>query len=443
MEKREELAKTLTDCLKQQRVFEFHNLYDESRKLADKNVEDVSGDREVVNKEDNKEKRMKIKINFKPYIPKIKKGNRRKQESEFKFSKDLFPVTKDDAKAFLKVKDIALLTEPPKPKPAFAKDIIYLDNEDVGSNIQNDHIGEALDYSITISDNNLFNTNDTEPLDLSRKHQRPQIHQMHPEELPLDLSKTREDPNHVRVREAPLDPIQNSFVKLIPMSTHRENNSIPYEISLPVEPVSQRSQLSSNNTSPPVISLQPVQLVYTPRHLLQPETAKGKAVTVLETQPAMETFNPDIVIENSEKTLGKVSRRKKPKPGLYPQDVSPKLQKCSVSSFQQQGTRKRNTIDIKDGSNAEIFDFLPSPPNQECQPSLTTEKPSIRNQSWTESGCSFKNEPNRGVFIKKQNHNRNSMIKINEKVTSNGGVFCTFRNFTNPGRSVQPGKTNA
>lgn len=452
MEKREELAKTLTDCLKQKKVIEFHNLYDESKKLAEKNVEDVSDDREVANKEDNKEKRMKIKINFKPYIPKIKKGNRRKQESEFKFSKGLFPAAKDDAKAFLKVKDISLLKEPPKPKNAFDKEIIYLDNEDAGSKIQEDHIGEALNYSITISDNSWVNNNDNEPLDLSRKHQSPQIHQMQPEEMPLDLSKTREDPYLVRVGEPPLDPTQKTFVQLIPISSHGGNHCFPHEICKLVEPVSQIVQLSSNSTSPPVINLQPIQLVYTQRQLIHPETSMGKAVTVLETQPAMETCKPDLVIENSENNLGKVSRRKKPKSGMHPQDVSQNLQKYNGLPFRKQETIERNTmrkslgIQIHEGMDAEMLNVVASPPNSqtpECQLAPTTGIPRITKQPRTKSGCSSKNKQNKEAPIKKQNHNQTSMVKINEKVTSNGGVFCTFRNFTNQGRSVKAGKTKA
>jgi len=101
MDKREEVANTLVGCLKKKRVFEFHNLYEESKKLADKNVEEAPCKKMMDSNEKSKEKKMKIKINFKPYIPKIK-GNRRKQETEFQMTKKPSTLTKNITKSFIK-----------------------------------------------------------------------------------------------------------------------------------------------------------------------------------------------------------------------------------------------------------------------------------------------------------------------------------------------------
>ena len=75
MDKREEVTKTLSSCLQKQKVVQFHNLYEESEKLAKRNVEQISSEKHSINAEGNKAKKMKIKINFMPYIPKRKRGN--------------------------------------------------------------------------------------------------------------------------------------------------------------------------------------------------------------------------------------------------------------------------------------------------------------------------------------------------------------------------------
>jgi len=118
----------------------------------------------------SKEKNMKIKVNFKPYIPKMRRVNLRKRESDPQ-------VTESNSrkKAFIKVKDISELTEPRPVTKSVESNIIFCD--------QNDMIQEIGASAPVQPKQNLH-----EPLDLSRKDVCQQAYSKNDEVLPLDLS---------------------------------------------------------------------------------------------------------------------------------------------------------------------------------------------------------------------------------------------------------------
>lgn len=128
----------------------------------------------------SKGKNMKIKVNFKPYIPKMRRVNLRKRESD-----PQVPEPNSRKKAFIKVKDISELTEPRPASKAVESDIIFCD--------QIDMIQEISASAPVQPNQDLY-----EPLDLSRKDVCPQVNSKHDEVLPLDLSipKTSNDESY-------------------------------------------------------------------------------------------------------------------------------------------------------------------------------------------------------------------------------------------------------
>jgi len=396
----------------------------------DSNAEEAPGQKWAEDEKEKKEKRMKIKINFKPYIPKIKKGNRRKQETEFRFNRKPVSPIKEDAKAFIKLKDISLLTNPQKPSEVFAKDIIFLDDEE--ECITKDQ--EPINYTINITDPNWNTSNySTEPLDLSVKSQTlhsPQI--LREELLPLDLSKPKEYSERVTIEEKDIPKQRNS--QTINAENTRENNKIVHEIHIPVEPPVSHSNIvtlgcsTGTSTGDHVIAIHPVQWICTQTQVSQIGQGQERFVeTPIATKSAI--ANP---------YLGKISRRKKSGNAKHPEDNSQKLQKCNIFSSNVQAGAPENDKQKAPGKNKKQLGadkkISKSPLNAEF-PTKRKEK-QARNRNSSDS----KEKQNNDIPIKSKITLREGMVKINEKITSNGGVFCTFRNFTNSGVKTTRGK---
>jgi len=402
----------------------------------DSNAEEAPGQKWAEDEKEKKEKRMKIKINFKPYIPKIKKGNRRKQETEFRFYRKPVSPIKEDAKAFIKLKDISLLTNPQKPSEVFAKDIIFLDDEE--ECITKDQ--EPINYTINITDPNWNTSNySTEPLDLSVKSQTlhsPQI--LREELLPLDLSKPKEYSERVTIEEKDTPKQRNS--QTINAEYTRENNKIVHEIHIPVDPPVSHSNIvtlgcsTGTSTGDHVIAIHPVQWICTQTQVSQQGQSQESFVeTPMATESAIENSYP-----------GKISRRKKEGNAKHPEDSSQNLLKCNIFSSNMQAVapenikqkavaenQKQEGILYKLGANKKV---QKRPRNAEF--STKSKQQQGRNMNSSDS----KEKQNNDIPIKSQITTREGMVKINEKITSNGGVFCTFRNFTNSGVKTTRGK---
>jgi len=406
----------------------------------DSNVEEAPGQKWAENEEEKKEKRMKIKINFKPYIPKIKKGNRRKQETEFRFYKKPVSPIKEDAKAFIKLKDISLLTNPQKPSEVFAKDIIFLDDEE--ESIPTDQ--EPINYTINITDPN-WNTShySTEPLDLSVKSES--LHSPHiliEEFLPLDLSKPKEQ-SELAINEEKDTPTQRNSQTIMQLNTAentRENNEIVHEILIPVEPPVSHSNIvtlgcshAGSSTGDHVIAIRPVQLICTQTQVSQLGQSQERFVE----SPMLTEF----AIENS--YLGKISRRKKSGNAKHPEESSQNLQKCHIFSSNMQAVSPENIKPKAAGENQKKEGIYKLGANKKVSKSpRNADFPTKRNQKQSRNinSSDSKEKQNNDIPIKSQITTREGMVKINEKITSNGGVFCTFRNFTNSGVKTTRGK---
>jgi len=387
------------------------------------------------NEEEKKEKRMKIKINFKPYIPKLKKGNRRKQETEFKFYKKPTSPIKENVKAFIKLKDISLLTNSEKPSKVFDKEIIYLDNEEECYPNEECFTREPINYTTEITEPvwNASN-NDTEPLDLSVKSKSHHIPQIPREELlPLDLSKPRKCFQLETIDELCQDiPPDRNSQNLIQLNTDEyaiENINIVHEVITPVEPpVSQIISFDSSSIfGTQVIALRPIQLIYSNQQVIQPGQSQDQGIAKSHyPMPA------EALIENP--CLGKISTRKNYGNAKLPEDIP---QNCNTFSANLQCVApKQNeqkaiaTSQIQDGIFNELSDKLKT---------TRTQKQSKKRKA-SEQHIKLKEKLSNHIPIKSQSINNQGMVKINEKRTTNGGFFCTFRNFTSSAVKTTRGK---
>jgi len=442
MNKGKEVAKTLTDCLKHKKVFNFHNLYEESKKLEDTNVEDGPSQKMDDNEEEKKEKRMKIKINFKPYIPKLKKGNRRKQETEFKFYKKPSSPIKENVKAFIKLKDISLLTNSQKPSEVFDKEIIYLDDEEECYPNEECFTREPINYAteITGPDWNASN-NDTEPLDLSVKCQSHYIPQITREELlPLDLSKPRKcfqlETIDELCQDIPPDRNSQNFIQLNTDEYAIENINIVHEFINPVEPpVSQIITFDrSSIIGTQVITLRPIQLIYTNSQVIQPGESQDQGIAKNHSPMTAESM-----IENP--CSGKISTRKNSGNAKLPEDIPQNLQNCNIFSANLQCVAPKKyeqkavaMSQIQDG----IYNELSN--SYETDELQTRTQKQSRKRKASKQHLKLKDKQSNHIPIKSQSINKQGMVKINEKRTTNGGFFCTFRNFTSSTVKTTRGK---
>jgi len=442
MNKRREVAKTLTDSLKQKKIVKFHNFYEESKKLAEIDVEDGPSQKMDDNEKEKKEKKMKIRINFKPYIPKLKKGNRRKQDTEFKFCKKSTSPIKENVKAFIKLKDISLLTNPHKPCEVFDKEIIYLDNEEECNPNEEGLTREPINYTTesTGPDWNAGN-NDTEPLDLSVKSQSLHIPQIPREELlPLDLSKPRKYSQIETIEELsqaiPTDRNSQNLIQLNIDEYARENINIVHEFITPVEPpVSQIITFcSSSSIGNQVIAIHPIQLIYTNPKVLQPGQSQDQGMAEIHSPMPAES-----AIENP--CPGMISTRKNSGNAKLPEDIHQNLQNCNIFSANLQCVAPKETEQkamamskIQDGTSNELSNSCKT---DELQ--TRTQKQS-RKRKASEQHIKLKDKQSNHIPIKSQSINKQGMVKIHEKITTNGGFFCTFRNFTSSAVKITRGK---
>lgn len=323
----------------------------------------------------DKEKRMKIKVNFKPYIPKIKR-TREKPETEWNLKKS--STTKNDGKAFIKVKDISLLTNPQTSCKVLDEDIIYLE-----------YGGPKAILTDDLADNSISN----EPLDLSIKHQVPRE-----DVFPLDLSK---------IKYRSLLPQANMISK-----TDEHNTSDIHGMAEQFTPVEQIGADSCGSMIfPPVISLQPVQTF--------PRSAIGRAPinsSIINENPCQEKIssreNPRIRI--SSKNINQQSS------GIHGLPANVKLI-SSTNGIQEPLVRCQlqkpmlKTLQVKEKKTFTHKDISKSNRNKQTRKKNST---------------GFKTKQNHEIQKKDQIINQQGMVKINETITSNGGVFCTFRNFT-------------
>jgi len=395
------------------------------------------------NEEEKKEKRMKIKINSKPYIPKLKRGNRQKQETEFKVYKKPTSPVKENVKAFIKLKDISMLTNPQKPSEVFDKEIIYLDNEEECKPNEEDLNKEPINYTIEITepDWNARN-NDTEPLDLSVKSQSLHIPQIPREELlPLDLSRPRKYSQIETIEELsqalPTDRNSQNFIQLNTDEYAIENINIVHEFINPVEPpVSQIISFDSSSIiGTQVIALRPIQLIYTNPQDIQPGQSQKQGIA--------NSYSPmpaESMIENP--CIGKISTRKNSGNAKLPEDIPRNLQNCNMFSANLQCVAPKEneqkaigTSQIQDGICNELSNSYETDKLQTTR----TQKQSKKRKA-SEQHIKLKEKLSNHIPIKSQSINNQGMVKINEKRTTNGGFFCTFRNFTSSAVKTTRGK---
>jgi len=387
------------------------------------------------NEEEKKEKRMKIKINFKPYIPKLKKGHRRNQDTEFKFyKKPTSPIT-ENVKAFIKLKDISLLTSPQKPSEVFDKEIIYLDTEEECKPNEEGLTRESINYSTEISepDWNASN-NDTKPLDLSVKPQSLHIPQVPREELlPLDLSRPRKYSQIETIDELSqaihTDRNSQNFIILNTGEYAREN------ITQVEPPVSQILTFDSSSfTGTQVIALRPIQLIYTNPQVIQPGQIQDQEISKTHSPVPAES-----VIENP--CLGKISTRKNSGNAKLPEDIPQNLQNCNIFSANLQCVAPKKyeqkavaMSQIQDG----IFNELSN--SYETDELQTRTQKQSRKREASKQHLKLKDKQSNHIPIRSQSINKQGMVKINEKRTTNGGYFCTFRNFASSTVKITRGK---
>lgn len=342
-----------------------------TKKKKDKNVKDTSLKNIVMDRKDIKEKRMKIKVNFKPYIPKNKR-TREKQETEWNNKKSF--ITENEAKTFIKVKDISLLTNPQKPCEMFDKDTIYL---------------EYGGPRVLLTEDLAVNSISNEPLDLSMKCpvQREEV-------IPLDLSKIKD---------------QSLLIKTKSLSnTHEHTKSKNHHVDERFIPVKQVAVFSSSSTivQPPQINL--------PHTVVRPTIAKVPS-------------NSFVICENV--CQGKISRRKKPTNNISSANINQHLTESNDWHGNNQPTSSTNDIQdplVRCQLQKQMFKNL--------QTKLTktlTQKDSSKTKldSRKNNSSVFNTKQNYVIQRKNQITNKKGMVKINEKITSNGDVFCTFINF--------------
>ena len=327
----------------------------------------------------DKEKRMKIKVNFKPYIPKIKR-TREKPETDWSHKKS--STTKNDERAFIKIKDISLLTNPQTSCKVLDEDIIYLE-----------YGGPKAILTDDLADNSISN----EPLDLSIKHQVPRE-----DVLPLDLSK---------IKYHSLLPQTNMISK-----TDEHNTSDYHGLAEQFTPVEQIGADSGGSMIfHPVISLQPVQI-----NLEQtfPRAAIGRA-----------PINSPIINENP--CQEKISSRENPRIRISSKNINqqssgihglPANVKLISSTNGMQEPLVRCQLQNPMLKNLQIK-------QKKTFTHKEISKSNRNKQTRKKNSTGFKTKQNYEIQKKDQIINQKGMVKINETITSNGGVFCTFRNF--------------
>jgi len=355
-------------------------LFKQTKESSDKNVKEISPKKTNENMEENKEKKMKIKVNFKPYIPKYNQ-NKQKRNLGLKAKKHQSSTTKSDTKVFIKLKDIALLTDPKKHNDVIDKDV-----ESEGSSG-----GIREDLTRKIADNSISN----EPLDLSIK---PQARRADP--LPLDLTWTKD-------------------VSLLPQlqsNTDRQNTSKSHPGAGNLIPVEQIPTFCSSTTIIHQVISQPS---------VQINLAQAASGPVLAREPS----NSFIIFDNPGK--GSISRRKMP-------NTIVSLGNDTLVSHERHGPKLLNT------STNELQEPIVRPQLQKAKfmevPSKTSKTSTLidKSKSREEKHSGIKNSlvsrTKQNCDTKRTNQipKQEGMVKINEKITSNGGVFCTFRNFTRP-----------
>ena len=315
--------------------------YKESKKSTDKNVKEISCEKTFESMEENYEKKMKIKVNFKPYIPKHN-HIKRKQGTGSKLNKHQSSATKNDTKVFIKVKDISLLTNPEKT----SRDINYLEYEGTSAGIQEDLTREIANSPIS-----------NEPLDLSLKQAQTE------DVLPLDLTKTKTSPI---LPQANTLPITDGYDK------SNDNH------------VDQISRVCASSTT---ISLPSIQII----------TAQAAPGPLLPMTPST-SF---IISDNP--CHGEIARIRIPDRIVSLENITQE----SPVSHGQLNYSSNDTQQPFTRSQLQKAKFKKLPPSKSTKMLMPMDKSK-----------------------KKQNTKQEGMVKVNEKITSNGGVFCTFRNFT-------------
>lgn len=319
--------------------------YKESKKSTDKNVKEISCEKTFENMEENYEKKMKIKVNFKPYIPKHN-HIKRKQGTGSKLNKHQSSATKNDTKVFIKVKDISLLTNPEKTSNDFDRDTNYLEYEGPSAGIQEDLTREIANSPIS-----------NEPLDLSLKQAQTG------DVLPLDLTKTKDSPFLPQANTLPITDGHN---------TSNDNHV---------------DQISSVCTSSTTISLPSIQIITA-------QAAPGPVLTMTPSTSFIISDNP---------CHGEITRIRIP-------DRIVSLENITQESPVSHGLLNYSTNDTQQPftrSQLQKPKFKKLPPSKSTKMLMPMD-----------------------ISKKKQNTKQEGMVKVNEKITSNGGVFCTFRNFT-------------
>eukprot|EP00092_Neocalanus_flemingeri_P032102 GFUD01034890.1.p1 GENE.GFUD01034890.1~~GFUD01034890.1.p1 ORF type:complete len:459 (-),score=121.00 GFUD01034890.1:15-1391(-) len=434
--------------------------------------------------DDNKDKKMKIKINFKPYIPKRKNGNKRKQDPpEFKFNKErkLHQSLKDEKeKAVIKVVDIDLLKDPKQVGDSSEEEVICIDIDKNLNNVVADNSTEsqqqennkAHECSINVSHfNNWQINNDNEPLDLSRKGVIPQTSPLFIEDpsplfiedpsplfiedpSPLDLSRTREQPQSFNVGEppplVPIERIGQEFAQTIPVFSIRGNHlnqcktfhpfcqSVQHPFPL-AKPDMQDWAIESQ--SPSVLILQPFQSVLTGSSFFQ---AGPDNIFLVQRPPS--PASRDNSTNHKIIPVGKISRRKSTKTGIYPQHISETQLNCiepSKTSLNKteyitdikhkKKSIAKQIIEVEDKASLNVKAKMASPDQHNCTESPFSPTSSSKS-NYQKEPVKNRNIPNGNTLKIKQKPSKipsniqTGMIKINEKITSCGAVFCTFRN---------------
>jgi len=352
--------------------FETHRFFKQGKEPSDKNGKEIFYKKTNENMEENKEKKMKIKVNFKPYIPKINQ-NKQKQDTGLKVRKHQSSTTKNDTKVFIKLKDISLLTNPKK-----TNDVLDEDLKCEGSSA-----GIREDLTRKIDDSSLRN----EPLDLSIKPQA-----QREDDLPLDLTKTKD-------------------VSLMPQllsntDVHNTSNShhvaVNHQVAVDHIPIAQIATFCSSST-------------ITPQVISQPSIIQTNSEPGLARAPT----NSFIIFDNPVK--GNRSRRKMPNSIV------------SLGNDTQQHNERHGQKLLNSFTN-ELQEPILRPQLQKAKfmevPSKTSKTLTLVDKSKSSEKKHSRTKQNCDTKMHNQITKQEGMVKVHEKITRNGGVFCTFRNFT-------------
>jgi len=357
--------------------FETHRFFKQGKEPSDKNGKEIFYKKTNENMEENKEKKMKIKVNFKPYIPKINQI-KQKQDTGLKVKKHQSSTTKNDTKVFIKLKDISLLTNPKK-----TNDVLDEDLECEGSSA-----GIREDLTRKIADSSLRN----EPLDLSIKPQA-----QREDDLPLDLTKTKD-------------------VSLMPQllsNTDVHNTSTSHHVVVNHNiPIAQIATFCSSGTITPQVICQP-----------SIQTNSGPVIARVPT-------NSFIIFDNPGK--GNISRRKMPNSIVS-------LGNDTQQHYERHGQKQLNSF------TNELQEPILRPQLQKAKfmevPSKTSKTLTLVDKSKSSEKKHSRTKQNCDTKMHNQIPKQEGMVKVHEKITRNGGVFCTFRNFTRSKAKHKP-KTN-